>query len=499
MVVTVYKVYYLIVVNTAKFILEEKKNSSMGIQKLLQKVLKRISPSKEERRKMREIAEKVLELVRNEMVKLGGEAILAGSFVRDTWLKGKKEFDVFMLFPESSSVEELREKGIEIGTTVVKKMGGSYRIEYAQHPYVRAEIEGINVDIVPCFKIKDTSKLKSAVDRTPFHVEYLGKKMKEHQRNDVRLLKQFLKANGLYGADSKTQGFSGFVCELLVIHYGSFLKVLENVKEWRPGEIIDIEGYYEDKKKVRKMFKNDILIIIDPTDRKRNAAAAVSAFNFFKFKKIAKDFLENPSEEWFFERRKKSMRKRELERILEQRGTNVIVIAFSPPRVVEDILWPQLRKFSERMKNILEERRYEFKVLGKGEYADEQLAAVLLEMEVWKLPNIQKRIGPKVFDLDDSRRFLKKYKEDAVAGPYVEKDRWVVEVERRFREAKQKIIHSLSVDEEILKAKGIPRYIANQIAKKFEVLEGMEIYKLVKKNKGFGAFLREYFEKERLV
>jgi tRNA nucleotidyltransferase (CCA-adding enzyme) len=169
--------------------------------------------------------------------------------------------------------------------------------------------------------------------------------------------------------------------------------------------------------------------------------------------------------------------------------------------VVPDILWPQLRRFAERLESILEERRYEFKVLRKACYTNEKdLAIVLLEMEVSNLPAVQKKVGPEVFDLDDSKRFLEKYKGLAINGPFVEGRNWVVEVKRKFMTAREKIFDSLNVDVNILKAKGIPNHIAEQIAKGFEIISDIErVVEIASKDKDFGVFLRNYFEKESLV
>ena len=176
------------------------------------------------------------------------------------------------------------------------------------------------------------------------------------------------------------------------------------------------------------------------------------------------------------------------------------MIRFTPPKVVPDILWPQLRRFTERLQDILEETKYEFKVLRSGVYSNEKdLAVVLLEMEVSKLPHVQKRIGPSVFDLTDSARFLEKYR-TPLTGPFVENVTWVVEVKRKFVTAHEKLVDSLKNNAEILKAKGVPNYIADKIPKGFEIIyDSKKILKLIKKDKNFGVFLRNYFEKESLV
>jgi len=471
--------------------------------KILKNVLKKIKPSPEERKKLNSVIRKCLKVAKKEAKKFKAKPMIAGSVTRDTWLPGKKEFDVFILFPPTMNIKQLEKKGLEVGKRIMKELKGSFRIEYAQHPYVSGNVEGIEIDIVPCFNVNSTENLKSAVDRTPFHVKYLQKNLPLKLSDQVRLLKQFLTANKLYGADAKTEGFSGYVCELLTIKYKSFLNVLKQALNWKPGEIIDLEKFYkkEDFFKLRKMFFKQVLILIDPTDKNRNTAAALSAENFFKFKKLAEEFLKNPREEMFFLREAKPITEKELiEKILE-RKTELILIKFSPPDVVPDVLWPQLRRFAERLESILEETKYEFKVLRRACYTNEKdLAIVLLEMEVSSLPAVQKKVGPEVFDLEDSKRFLEKYKGLAINGPFIEGKNWVVEIDRKFKTAREKLFDSLSVDVSILKAKGIPNNIAEQIAKGFEMISDVNrIMELVAKDRDFGVFLRDYFEKGSLV
>jgi len=470
-------------------------------QKILKEVLVHAKPKPEEKKKLNTLAKKALDVANKEAKKFKARAILAGSLTRDTWLPSKMEFEVFVLFPTSLPEKRLEEVGLKLGKDVVNKLNGSYRIEYAEHPYVRAHVQGMDIDIVPCFEVKSTKELKSAVDRTPFHVKYVEKHLPAVLSDEVRLLKQFLTANGIYGADAKTEGFSGYVCELLIIKYRKFLDALKAVSNWQPTEVIDIEEYHskKDYPKLRKQFKEQVLIIIDPTDKNRNTAAAVSTQNFFMFKKIAKEFLDNPRRELFFKGKIESLTESELIQNQLKRRTELILIKFKPPEIVPDILWPQLRRFSDRLMSVLKEN--EFVVLRKDVFTDEKnLAVVLLEMEISKLPIIQKRIGPKIFDADDSQRFLEKYKGHALTGPFIEDNFWAVEVRRKFLSAREKLMDSLKEKVDILKAKGIPTYIAGQLTKGFEIFsENDKIMELMEKDRNFGIFLRKYFEKESLI
>jgi len=472
-------------------------------QKVLKEVSAQIKPSPEDKKKLLSLAKKSLVVANKEAKKLKAKAILAGSIVRDTWLPSKKEFEIFIMLPTTWTREKLEKMGMKLGKDIVSKLKGTYTIKYAEHPYLCARVDGIDVDIVPCFNVKSTAQLKSAVDRTPFHVKYLGKKLSKKMSGEVRLLKQFFKASGIYGADTKTEGFSGYSCELLIIKYKKFLNVLKQANGWKPGEIVDIEKYYSQKDypKLKKQFVDQSLILIDPTDKTRNTAAALSSYNFFKFRKMASEFLKNPVKELFFERRLDALTESELIHLQMKRRTELVLLMFRPPEVVPDILWPQLRRFADRLQSILEETVYEFKVLGKDVYTNERdLAVVLLEMEISKLPTVQKRIGPKIFDANDAQRFIEKYKNQALAGPFVENNFWAVEVRRRFLTAREKLQDSLKESGSILKAKGIPNHIAEQLAKGFDIFsESNRIFEMIERDKKFGIFLRKYFEKESLV
>jgi tRNA nucleotidyltransferase (CCA-adding enzyme) len=468
---------------------------------VVKKVLKKIVPKKSEVKKLEGLAQKTLAMVNEQAAKHNAYAIIAGSLTRNTWLPGKTEFDIFILFPEEVPEEEMEKKGLKIGKSVIKKLGGKHTIEYAEHPYVCGHFKKEHIDIVPCFEIKSTESLKSAVDRTPFHVRYIEKKLPLELSNEVRLLKQFCTAHGVYGADTKTEGFSGYVCELLTINYGSFLAALKAASGWHAGIVIDIEKFHrkEDYDDLKKRFKDQPLILIDPTDSKRNTAAAISPQSFQTLKSAANKFFDRPSERMFFQEKKKPITLRELKNHQKQRDSDMILIKFKPPKVVPDILWPQLRRFAHRIESIL--RDNEFDVIRKDVYTNEKdLAVVLIELENDKLPAIRKHIGPNIFDDKGSKSFIKKYKDRAINGPFVEGEFWVIELPRKFRTAKEKLADSLSDSLKILKAKGIPSHIAAQIAKKFTLVTDVKkMSVMAKKDKGFGVFLREYFEKESLA
>src|SRR3989338_5555780 len=224
--------------------------SAKTLDLVLQNVLKKITPSEQEKQAVHAVIEDVLEETKIIIKPHCLSVVLAGSFTRNTWLSHKKEFDIFIQFPVETSREDLEKLGLELGKKIVKSFKGSHVIAYAEHPYVRSKIKGYDVDIVPCYKVESAEKIKSAVDRTPFHNQYLSKKLHPHQSAEVRLMKMLCKVNGLYGSDLKTQGFSGYLCELLIVKYDDFKTLLKEVSGWLPGQVfIDLEGKYSGNRK----------------------------------------------------------------------------------------------------------------------------------------------------------------------------------------------------------------------------------------------------------
>jgi len=95
------------------------------------------------------------------------------------------------------------------------------------------------VDIVPCYDAK-SGEWQSATDRTPYHTNYIRARLDKQLRGDVRLLKKFMQGIGVYGAEIKVGGFSGYLCELLIMKYGSFEATLHAFAKYNKRVVIDI-------------------------------------------------------------------------------------------------------------------------------------------------------------------------------------------------------------------------------------------------------------------
>jgi tRNA nucleotidyltransferase (CCA-adding enzyme) len=97
-----------------------------------------------------------------------------------------------MTFPLDYSEEKLKEYGLLLGEYCINEVGGKAEKRYASHPYMTGLIEEFEIDFVPCYRINDSSQLKSAVDRTILHTDYILSHMSDKQADEVLLLKKFM-------------------------------------------------------------------------------------------------------------------------------------------------------------------------------------------------------------------------------------------------------------------------------------------------------------------
>jgi tRNA nucleotidyltransferase (CCA-adding enzyme) len=425
----------------------------------MQGILERIRPSEEEKRELEKTAEELLSRVKREAAKADPRLTVAllGSASRGTWLKNEKDLDVFVFFPLEYKREELEEAVTQIGTGVLEKP----EKHYAEHPYVAGLYRDYEVEIVPCYAVESPRRLKSAVDRTPFHDAFVRKHI-PGKEDEVRLLKQFLKGIRCYGAEAKVEGFSGYLCELLVLKYGSFKDVLEAAQGWGRGEVLSFDPV-EDEEKLRAKFSSP-LIFLDPVDKERNVASALSEKNFSLFRHAAREYLRNPREEFFFPRPRR-VTKEELARLLKERGTSPLALFFPKPEVIEDILYTQGRKALRILEKVL--RRGDFRIITSSFFVRHRIC-MLFELESLSLPAAKLHLGPRGNAYHEAR-FLEKYRgyKEKLTEPFLLGGRWAIYLRRRHTRADAYLREFLSLGR--LEEQGIPSYMARSLEEGYEL------------------------------
>ncbi len=405
-----------------------------SLEQVLEEARKLVEPSAEERERVRSVLDKIVPLLRQELAKRGFgdcEVSVQGSIAKDTWLPENKDIDIFVIFPKSRTKEDL-EALVSNVIEIANEHNIEWTLKYAQHPYVQLHVNGFDVDVVPCFRIEPGERPITAADRTPLHTQYVLKKLEERPelRTDIRLFKRFLKVLNIYGAEIKVEGFSGYLAEVLIITYGSFIDLVKDIaRRWKPGEIVlDPENHYSDKSSVRKLFKDASLIVVDPVDPNRNAAAAVSRESLSTLILGSKLLLHRPSIAFF----KYSDVKLEEKDVKGRLVAPVVVLEFPyPEKLVSETVWGEVKRFLRSLWNTLE--RYEYKPYHIEAWSDEKSRILIfVTLESLDLPVYELHEGPPVYT-DDCIKFVEKYINDPeVVGPFVRGSRLYVIKRRKY-------------------------------------------------------------------
>ena len=414
-------------------------------------ILNEIKPSKEESREILKTSDKLISYL-NEVCKdesITASASLVGSVAKKTYLSGKSDIDVFISFPLDMDIAQLKKTGLYLGYKCSDYFNGDASEHYASHPYVTSQINGFEVDFVPCYKIEDGSQLKSAVDRTILHTKYIKSHLEQDQNEEVLLLKRFMDMTGTYGSEFKVG-----------------------------------EGYG-----TAALF-NDPLIVIDPTDMNRNVGAALRLDKMAEFIQSARNYLASNNKKEYFYPVANKFAKDEILEEFQKRGSDVIAVKFNIPDIPLDTLHPQLRKTTESLAEKLNDE--DFSVYQSDYWSDEENTAVLLfEMTVSRLNNTKIHYGPKVFVKRGSQNFIDKH---GIENCYILDDFVVSKISREFVTASDFINHVLSYENISLIKVG--KNLLDNIITSYELLS---LDDLDLSNKSFVTFLDDFLNPNKYL
>jgi len=263
------------------------------------RILKRIAPTKAELETQR----LAISALREELENFAKKIDQPYSFIEPQGSTGKKQtqlrnagdIDLFIALNPKDYIKTLelalKERNSEVNSIVnglvddwlipvVKTLNiTDYQKTYSQHPYLSCKYMDIETDIIICFDIspetlEDTGPI-TAVDRTVHHTEYVTKHLTPKQRDDVRILKSFVRACHAYGDACAVgrMGFTGYSLELLIIENGNFEEALTVLRDLKDNPIDPLNRSLETLQKI-PAFRDDHLFIIDPTDTNRNVASS---------------------------------------------------------------------------------------------------------------------------------------------------------------------------------------------------------------------------------
>ena len=438
-------------------------------------VIEKVTPSKEYRKKLDMIIKEIKEILKQQIKerKLPISIELVGSTAKDTFLQDNLDIDFFLLFPTKFKKEDIAKNALLIGRSFLKDTEESY----AEHPYLRGYHKNYYVELVPCYKIENASQKLSAVDRTPLHTKYVRENLEENQKQEVRLFKQFLKGIDCYGAEAEVEGFSGYLCEILIIKFGSFTNLIKKAKSWKSGEHLTL------KKGKYPKFETP-LTFIDPIDNERNVASALSKETFDLFIKACQEYLKKPKITFFFPNKVKPWPLEKIKKEIQKQNCQYIGLKFEKPDIIVENLYPQVRK---AVRSIWEScERNDFTILDMRFHIDnkEDSIYIILKTKDELLPETQIHTGPPVKMKKNAEDFKRKWagNKRVIKKPYEKNGRLFIELKREYKDIKDFLRDNT-------KKFSLGKHIDKIVKEKYELLnlEGLLTY-------DFKEFWTEYLD-----
>ena len=150
---------------------------------LRESVLARVVPGEEEWEEVEAFRRRVEEGLTRSFKDAGLRAVaeVHGSVAKGTWLAGEREIDVFLILDDSY------DRGVlpRVLDVVKGYVGEGWVEAYAEHPYLKALVDGFHADFVPCFRVDPRRGLISATDRTPLHTGYVVERLSPEGRDSL--------------------------------------------------------------------------------------------------------------------------------------------------------------------------------------------------------------------------------------------------------------------------------------------------------------------------
>jgi len=439
------------------------------IEKIIDEARELVSPTPEQEKEVGKIAEiiKSRTLEASKGIDEVHSIELGGSYEKGTWLKDHVEIDIFVKFSPKISRRKLEQLGIEIGKKTLS--GHKWSLRYSEHPYVEGYLDTARVNVVACYDVAP-DKWISAADRSPHHTKLIKEKFDSKLKIEARLLKKFLKVCGIYGAEIKTQGLSGYVCEVLILKYGSFMAVVEAAAKLSEGDTITIN-----EATIRKDKFNTPLVITDPVDLNRNLGAAISSEKAATFILVSRRFTKSPSLSYFKETSKENQ-----EDLIKTSALlkNLVTVIFNHKPRTLDVLWGQLKRSEKRLVKQLEKNG--FTVWRSSAASDEDNSSgFIFLLESLEIPKIQVRKGPKADMSEDAETFLEK-NHDQLELIWIGSD-------MRINSVKEKKIWKAEVLlNELLKGtirdSGVAPRLKDDVKNDFNIYRGKEVLKTLRTN-----------------
>jgi tRNA nucleotidyltransferase (CCA-adding enzyme) len=302
---------------------------------VLSEELELISVSKSEVLRLKKISADFIKSLKRE----GLRAYVGGSLAKGTLVvKNIQDVDIFVVFDYSEDILKLE--------GILKKMElpGILKRVHGSRDYFHVVMDNLVLEVVPVVKNRDPELAENVTDVSLSHVKYIVGEIKKKPgiADEIKLAKAFTGAQRCYGAEGYIRGFSGYSLEVLVIHFGGFVKFLKGVTK---GGVVDPMKYFKGEREVmRELNASKLqgpLVVVDPTYKFRNVCAGLGLGTFEKFLEASKDFIKKPSLEFFV---KKDLDIEGIRELASKKRARFLELSLSTDRQEGDIAGTKMKK-----------------------------------------------------------------------------------------------------------------------------------------------------------
>ncbi len=335
-----------------------------------------------------------------------------GSTAKGTYLNGDFDVDLFVRFKSLSSnfSDQLELLLSDFATThevMIERIHGS-------RDYFTFSFQGLFFEVVPVKFVEEIADVENVTDMSPLHVQWITKHLTPELQDDIRLAKQFCKSALVYGAESFINGVSGHVLDILLVEYGSFDKWVDAVSSWSGVTVIDPNKKHKDVFTSLNQSKLvSPLIVIDPVDSERNAAAAISLEKYNLLIAACKSFKESPSQDFFV------IPKFEVKKLMQDIAENesLFVLKVTPQVGKKDVVATRILKVFEFLKRHLQ--LHEFIVRDANWFYGDESSHLYFFVDKKELDPSVVRQGPPLHLEEDVQKFKDVHKDAFVEGEHM--------------------------------------------------------------------------------
>jgi tRNA nucleotidyltransferase (CCA-adding enzyme) len=372
--------------------------------------------------------------------KISAECMKGGSIAKDTFLKNDHDVDLFIRFDIRYSEHDIS----GLTEECLKSLKIKYVRIHGSRDYFQISSNKLNFEIIPVLKVHASNYMdaKNVTDLSPEHVLWVRKYTDKNPSiaDEIRLAKQFCKAHSVYGAESYINGFSGHILDILVIHFGSFRNLVVHFSKMDPSLvsskkpiIVDHERHMKDPVRQLNQSKIGPIIVIDPIQKERNAAAALGADKLGDFITACKSIINDPSDDHFKIRKigiedALSSEIKKLRRSGSKR-IKVIMINIECLDSSKDIMGTKVMKGCEEL--VKHSQLSGFQVLSSGWdfNFEKKSAGIFLIYHDGGLSTTQEHQGPPLSAKDACTKFKEAHKTDEV---FTRNNRLYAIIKRKF-------------------------------------------------------------------